>query len=151
MFGSKEIYRDECENSTQDVEGWFTRTASFDEKINPLGQAFNLSGKTSDGKTFEEICKTEWRENFEPTINIILGYSKPNGRLKSMDEYAKQVEIAFRNNNLIYGNEYTNKYHSTNSIDLNNLYEYEYQKNCIGEALYIKEWTNGGKNWINMM
>ena len=128
MFGSKEIYRDGCEKSTQDVEGWFTRIATYEGKVNPLGQAFNLSGKTSDGKTFEEICKKEWKENFEPAIKIILGCSESNSRLKSIDEYAKQVDIAVRNNNLIYGYEYTNKYHLTNSVDLNNLYEYEYQK-----------------------
>ena len=128
MFGSKEIYRDGCENSTQEVDGWFTRTASFEGKPNPLGQAFGLSGKTSAGKTFEEICKIEWKENLEPAINILLGYSSSKGRLKSLDDYARQVEIAFRNNNLIYGHEYTNKIHLINSVDLNKLYEYEYQK-----------------------
>ena len=141
MFGTIDLVKEGYTSSTSNTEGWLTRVAKYEGIINPLGQPFYISGKTSEGKTYEEICMDIWSEKFMPAINILLGNNISDGRLKSIDEYVQYYEKAIYNNYIMWN---MNRFYSSN-FRWNKLYTKDYS----GDTEYLKDWIINRAEWIN--
>ena len=143
-LGAVDCVRDGCSTSTIDHTGWITRIAEYENTVNPYGQAFHVEGKTSDGKTFEEICSQMWQDRFLPMIDILLGNSKPSGRLKSIDEYTASIEKSAYNNYVMWDFMWL-------CAQKNKSLNQKYSKDLAGEILYLKDWTRERSKWISYM
>jgi len=141
-LGAVDCVRDGCSTSTIDHTGWITRIAKYEKTVNPLGQAFNVEGKSADGKTFEEICAQMWNEKFIPMIDVILGNDTAQGRLKSIDEYAASIE-KYAYNNYIMWNYMWLCAQKNSSLGI------KYEKDYEGEIQYLKDWTKERANWMS--
>lgn len=146
-LGAVDCMREGCANSTCHYTGWVTRTATYrsDDRqntVNPLGQAFKVTGLTSDGKTFEDIVKQCWTEKFLPKIDIILGDAPAgDGRLRSIDYYADSIKQASYNNYVMWGFMW---YCGRFDAGLNTTYTRDYS----GELSYLKDWTRARAGWL---
>lgn len=143
-LGAVDCVRDGCTTSTIDHKGWVTRLAKYEKTINPYGQAFYVKGTTSDGKTFEDICKDMWQDKFVPMIDILLGNSEATGRLKSIDEYAKSIEKSAYINYIMWDFMWL-------CGQKNNSLGIKYTKDYEGELDYLKDWTKARADWISDM
>lgn len=145
-LGAVDCVRPGCSKSTCYYKDWVTRYATYTynkkiKTVNPLGQAFNLSGTTSQGLNFEKLCAKIWQEKFIPEIDILLGKAPANGRLKSIDEYASSINQAGYNNYVMWNFMWVcSRYNS----GLNETYPETYE----GEFKYLKDWTNARAKWI---
>lgn len=147
-LGAVDCVRDGCTTSTIDHKGWTTRLATYrsDNRIttvNPLGQAFNVEGKTSDGKTFEEICSDLWQSKFLSKINVLLGEGEATGRLKSIDDYADSIKKSAYINYVMWDFMWL-------CGQKNKSLEKEYTEDYAGELQYLKDWTEARKNWMSL-
>lgn len=147
-LGAVDCVRDGCTTSTIDHEGWVTRTATYrsDNRIttvNPLGQAFYVEGKSSDGKTFEEICSELWQSKFLPKINVLLGEGEASGRLKSIDDYAKSIEKSAYINYVMWDFMWL-------CGEKNKSLGKEYTEDYAGELQYLKDWTAARADWMSL-
>ena len=147
-LGAVDCVRDGCTASTIDHKGWVTRLATYrsDNRIttvNPLGQAFYVEGKSSDGKTFEEICSDLWQRKFLSKINILLGEGKATGRLKSIDDYADSIEKSAYINYVMWDFMWL-------CAQKNKSLEKEYTEDYAGELQYLKDWTKARKDWMSL-
>ena len=147
-LGAVDCVRDGCSTSTIDHKGWVTRLATYksDNRIttvNPLGQAFNVKGKTSDGKTFEEICSDIWQSKFLSKINVLLGEGEATGRLKSIDEYAKSIEKSAYINYVMWDFMWL-------CAQKNKSLDNKYSEDYAGELQYLKDWTAARKDWMSL-
>lgn len=145
-LGAVDCMRESCSQSTSEYTGWVTRKATYTynkriKTVNPLGQAFNLSGTSSQGKNFEQLCAEIWAEKFIPNINILLGKSPASGRLKSIDEYASAITKASYNNYVQWDFMWLCSSHNSG---LNK----KYTKDYSGELSYLKDWTEARANWM---
>ncbi len=143
-LGAVDCVRDGCSTSTIDHKGWITRVAEYEGTVNPLGQAFYVDGKTTDGNTFEEICAEMWEEKFVPMISVLLGEATADGRLKSIDEYASSIEKSAYINYFMWDFMWLCA-QKNSSID--NIYTKDY----AGEIQYLKDWTAERANWMSYM
>ena len=143
-LGAVDCVREGCSTSTIDHTGWITRIAEYEKNVNPYGQAFHVKGKTSDGKTFEDICKEMWKSEFIPAISILLGESEPSGRLKSIDDYAKSTEKTAYINYIMWNFQWL-------CAQKNGSLNKRYSKDLTGELQYLKDWTRERANWISRM
>lgn len=143
-LGAVSVVRSGCSTSTIDHTGWITRLAEFEGTVNPLGQAFYVDGKSSDGKTFEEICAEIWSEKFIPMIDVLLGNSTADGRLKSIDEYASSIEKSAYIN-------YVRWNFAWLCSQKNSSLGKEYSKDYAGEIAYLKDWTAERAKWMSYM
>ncbi|MGN1130937.1 MAG: dockerin type I repeat-containing protein, partial [Ruminococcus sp.] len=142
MLGAVDCVRDGCSTSTCDYRGWTTRLATYKKTVNPYGKAFTTSGTTSEGKTFEDVCKEIWTDKFLPAINILLkGGTSNNGKLKSIKEYAEGIQKASYNNYVKWNFFW---YCIDNNSGLSTRYSYDYN----GELQYLCDWTEARANWI---
>ncbi|MBQ5399241.1 MAG: CotH kinase family protein [Ruminococcus sp.] len=146
-LGAVDCVRDGCSTSTCDYRGWITKTATYKSEdkqvtVNPLGQAFNLTGEDSEGLDFESRVKKLWSERFLPKISVMLGYTKADdGRLKSIDDYAKSIEKSSYNNYVMWGFMwYCARYNSG--------LEKKYSADLEGELSYLKDWTKARADWM---
>lgn len=147
-LGAVDCVRDGCTTSTIDHKGWTTRLATYrsDNRIttvNPLGQAFNVEGKTSDGKTFEEICSDLWQRKFLSKINVLLGEGEATGRLKSIDDYADSITKSAYINYVMWDFMWL-------CGQKNKSLEKEYTEDYAGELQYLKDWTAARKDWMSL-
>ncbi len=141
-LGAVDCVRDGCSTSTCNVQGWTTRLATYNRTVNPYGKAFTTKGTTADGKTFEDIVKTVWSERFLPAVEVLMGRSQSNGKLKSIDQYASSITNARYNNYIMWGFKwYCAAYRGTG---LSGSYSRDYN----GELKYLKDWTQARANWI---
>lgn len=147
-LGAVDCTRDGCTTSTCNYQGWVTRTATYrsDTRIttvNPLGQAFNMKGTDSGGKTFEDRVKAIWSNSFVPKINILTGSAEADGgRLKSIDDYASAITQASYNNYVMWDFMwYCSRYRSGLSGS--------YSRDYSGELNYLKDWTKARADWMN--
>lgn len=141
-LGAVDCKRDGCSTSTCNTQGWTTRLATYNRTVNPYGKAFTTSGTTSDGKTFEDIVKTVWSERFIPAVDVLMGKSASNGRLKSIDEYAESIAKASYNNYVMWDFMWLcSRYRNTG---LSGSYSGDYS----GELKYLKDWTSARASWI---
>ncbi len=147
-LGAVDCVRDGCTASTIDHKGWVTRLATYrsDNRIttvNPLGQAFYVEGKSSDGKTFEEICSDLWQRKFLSKINVLLGKAETTGRLRSIDDYAASIEKSAYINYVMWDFMWLcgQKNKSLNK---------EYTEDYAGELQYLKDWTKARKDWMSL-
>ena len=143
-LGAVDCVREGCSTSTIDHTGWITRIAEYEGTINPLGQAFYAEGKTSDGKTFEEICAEMWSEKFFPMINVLLGEGTADGRLKSIDEYASSIKKSAHINYFMWDFMWL-------CAQKNSSLDNDYSKDYAGEIQYLKDWTAERANWMSFM
>lgn len=143
-LGAVDCVRDGCSTSTIDHTGWITRIAEYENTVNPYGQAFHVDGKTSDGKTFEEICTEMWQDKFMPMIDILLGNSEPSGRLKSIDEYTSSIEKSSYNNYVMWDFMWL-------CAQKNKSLNQKYTKDLAGEIQYLKDWTKERAKWMSYM
>ena len=141
MLGSLDIIKEGYTVSAANYKGYLTRYATFEGTLNPLGQPFQITGKTSDGKTYEEVCKSIWNEKFIPAINIILGKEESKGRLKSIDEYLESCQKAVYNNYIMWN---TDAISPSYSSRLGRTYPNNYN----GEIQYLKDWVEARMNWM---
>ncbi len=146
-LGAVDCVRDGCTESTCNYKGWITRKATYTydhsiTTVNPLGQAFNLSGTASDGSNFEALCKKIWSEKFLPNIDVLLGKADSTGRLKSIDEYAASINKARYNNYVMWDFMW---YCAAYNSGLRNSYSRDYS----GELKYLKDWTAARADWIS--
>lgn len=145
-LGAVDCVRENCTESTCNYKGWVTRNATYTynkkiKTVNPLGQAFKLSGATESGKNFEQLCADIWNEKFVPNINIILGKSPASGSLKSIDEYASAISSASYLNYVMWDFMWLcSRYNS----GLNKRYTDDYS----GELNYLKDWTQARADWM---
>lgn len=145
-LGAVDCMRESCTESTCNYKGWVTRNATYTynkkiKTVNPLGQAFKLSGATENGKNFEQLCADIWNEKFVPNINIILGKSPASGSLKSIDEYASAISSASYLNYVMWDFMWLcSRYNS----GLNKRYTDDYS----GELSYLKDWTQARADWM---
>ena len=143
MLGAVDCVRDGCSTSTCDYRGWTTRLATFYRTVNPYGKAFTTSGKTSEGKTFEDVCKEIWQDKFVPAINILLNGGTTNmGKLKSINQYADSIGKSTYNNYIMWDFAW---YCSNNNSGLTK----RYPKNYSGEIQHLYDWTKARANWIS--
>ena len=141
-LGAVDCVREGCSTSTIDHKGWTTRTAKYENTINPLGQSFYVKGTTSDGKTFEDLCSEIWAERFIPQINVLLGNAESAGKLKSIDEYASSIEkSAFIN--------YTMWDFMWNCASKNKSLNKKYEDTVSGETEYMTDWIEARADWIS--
>ena len=76
-----------------DTDGWYTREMSHDQDGFTGGrgifsQAYYMTSKTADGKTFADIAAEIWATDFADIDDILAGDIKAeHGRLKSIEEY----------------------------------------------------------------
>ena len=145
-LGAVDCIRDGCTESTCNIKGWVTRKATYTYNkrittVNPLGQAFNLRGTASDGKNFEQLCAQIWKDRFVPKINVLLGTSASEGKLKSIGEYASAISKASYNNYVMWDFMWVcSRYRS----GLNKNYTSDYS----GELSYLKDWTQARADWM---
>lgn len=145
-LGAVDCVRENCTESTCNYKGWVTRNATYTynkkiKTVNPLGQAFKLSGATESGKNFEQLCADIWNEKFVPNINIILGKAPASGSLKSIDEYASAISSASYLNYVMWDFMWLcSRYNS----GLNKRYTDDYS----GELSYLKDWTQARADWM---
>lgn len=142
-LGAVDVWRSGCQTSTSDHKGWTTRTAKYENTINPLGQAFYVKGTTSDGKTFEEVCAQIWNENFLPKIDVLLGNAEPDAddKIKSIDEYAASIEKTTYINYIMW--DFMWLCQNKNSSLSNS-----YTDDVAGELAYMKDWIKARSEWI---
>lgn len=143
-LGAVDCIREGCSTSTIDHTGWTTRLAKYEDTINPLGQAFYVKGISSDGKTFEEICKKIWQDKFLPMIDVMLGNNTAEGRLKSIDEYANSTKKYAYNNYVMWDFMWL-------CAGKNSSLKTKYSKDLEGEIMYLKDWTKERALWISSM
>ncbi|MGN0460151.1 MAG: CotH kinase family protein [Ruminococcus sp.] len=142
-LGAVDCVRDGCSNSTCHYTGWTTRTATYRNSVNPYGKAFTVQGTSASGQTFEELCKSVWKERFVPAIKLILGNGTALGdRLKSVEEYEKSISQARFNNYVKWNFAW---YCIFNDSGLTS----SYQANYDGEISYLKDWIYARANWIS--
>ncbi len=142
-FGAVDCKRDGCSTSTSDTRGWTTRLATYNNSVNPYGKAFTTSGKTADGRTFEDIVKTVWSERFLPAVDALNGKTASSGRLKSFDEYAASIAKARYNNYIMWDFMwYCTRYNNTGLSG-------SFSKDYSGELRYLKDWANARAEWIS--
>ncbi len=145
-LGAVDCVRENCTESTCNYKGWVTRNATYTynkkiKTVNPLGQAFKLSGATESGENFEQLCADIWNEKFVPNINIILGKAPASGSLKSIDEYASAISSASYLNYVMWDFMWLcSRYNS----GLNKRYTDDYS----GELSYLKDWTQARADWM---
>ncbi|MGN0488584.1 MAG: CotH kinase family protein [Ruminococcus sp.] len=128
--------------NTAAVNGWAIRTAQYDKTTttNVLGQAFNLSGKTSSNETFEEIVKRLWKEDFIPAISVLKGDLEAKGsKLKSIEEY-KSISPKSYNLNYIKWKFQWFPYFE----NLGGSYPYDFD----GQVNYLYDWTFARAKWM---
>ncbi|MBQ7503937.1 MAG: CotH kinase family protein [Ruminococcus sp.] len=141
-LGAVDCTRDGCSTSTCNVQGWTTRTATYNRTVNPYGKAFTTSGKTADGRTFEDIVKAVWTDRFLPAVDVLMGKSESNGRLKSIDAYADSISSARYNNYVMWDFMwYCAAYRGTGLSG-------SYSRDYSGELKYLKDWAQARANWI---
>lgn len=141
-LGAVDCTRDGCSTSTCNVQGWTTRTATYNRTVNPYGKAFTTKGTTADGKTFEDIVKAAWSDRFLPAIDVLMGRTASTGRLKSIDTYANSISKAQYNNYVMWDFMwYCAAYRGTGLSG-------SYSRNYSGELKYLKDWTQARANWI---
>ena len=145
-LGAVDCMRENCTESTCNYKGWVTRNATYTyneniKTVNPLGQAFKLSGATESGKNFEQLCADIWNEKFVPNINIILGKAPASGSLKSIDEYASAISSASYLNYVMWDFMWLC---SRYNAGLNKRYTDDYS----GELSYLKDWTQARADWM---
>lgn len=145
-LGAVDCMRESCTESTCNYKGWVTRNATYTynkkiKTVNPLGQAFKLSGATESGKNFEQLCADIWNEKFVPNINIILGRTPASGSLKSIDEYASAISSASYLNYVMWDFMWLC---SRYNAGLNKRYTDDYS----GELNYLKDWTQARADWM---
>ncbi len=145
-LGAVDCVRESCTESTCNYKGWVTRNATYTynkkiKTVNPLGQAFKLSGATESGKNFEQLCADIWNEKFVPNINIILGKAPASGSLKSIDEYASAISSASYLNYVMWDFMWLC---SRYNAGLNKRYTDDYS----GELSYLKDWTQARADWM---
>ena len=143
MMGTIDIIKEGYNISTANYKGWLTREATYNGILNPLARPFELQGKTSDGKTFEEICIQKWNEKFVPAINILLGNKVSTEKLKSIDEYAEKYKRTMYNNYVMWNIEWLSPCYSAR---LDKTYPYTHE----GEIQYLKDWIEARSNWMTM-
>lgn len=143
-LGAVDVTRDGCSTSTIDHKGWTTRVCKYEKTTNPLGQAFNVKGTSTDGKNFEDICKEIWNEDFLPMIDVILGKAPATGRLKSIDEYASSIEKSTYINYVMWDFMWL-------SAQINKSLPSTYSKDVEGEIQYLKDWTEERAKWMTSM
>lgn len=146
-LGAVNCLREGCSTSTCYISGWTTKTATYksDNRIvtvNPLGQAFKLKGTTADGQTFDDIVRKIWNENFIPKINILLGKSDADGRLKSIDEYAQSIANASYINYIMWD-------YMWYCASYNSGLTQKYSRDYAGELSYLKDWTAARADWLS--
>lgn len=141
-LGAVNCTRDGCSYSTSNVKGWTTRLATYNRTVNPYGKAFTTSGKTSDGKSFEDIVKEVWNTRFVPAVDTLLGKAQPSGRLKSIDDYASSITKARYNNYIMWDFMWLCSDYRNTGLNKS------YQKNYEGELQYLKDWTSARADWI---
>ena len=141
-LGAVDCVRDGCSTSTCNVQGWTTRTATYNGTVNPYGKAFTTQGKTADGKTFEDIVKAAWNGKFLPAVNVLMGKSNSTGRLKSIDAYANSITKAQYNNYIMW--DFMWNCAAYRGTGLSGSYSRDYS----GELKYLKDWTQARANWI---
>ncbi len=145
-LGAVDCMRESCTESTCNYKGWVTRNATYTynkkiKTVNPLGQAFKLSGATESGKNFEQLCADIWNEKFVPNINIILGKAPASGSLKSIDDYASSISSASYLNYVMWDFMWLC---SRYNAGLNKRYTDDYS----GELSYLKDWTQARADWM---
>ncbi len=143
-LGAVDCVRDGCSTSTIDHTGWITRLAKYERTVNPLGQAFYVKGTNSIGKTFEDICIEMWQDKFLPMIDVILGKTTADGRLKSIDEYASSIEKSAYINYIMWDYMWL-------CAQKNSSLDNKYTKDYAGEIQYLKDWTRERADWISYM
>lgn len=141
-LGAVNCTREGCTTSTVDHTGWITRTAIYNDTINPLGQAFYVEGTSSEGKNFNDICCEIWSEKFVPQIDILLGKAEPEGRLKSLDSYSNSIEKSAFINYTMWDFMWRC---AANNSSLNK----EYTKDFEGEVEYLKDWVAARAQWMS--
>ena len=147
-LGAVDVWRDGCSTSTSDHRGWTTRDATYrsDNRIttvNPLGQAFYVKGTTSNGQTFEELCKDIWTERFIPKIDVLLGKAQPaeGDKGMSIDAYAKSIEKTTYINYIMWDFMWLCQ-------DKNSSLKKSYTDDVAGELAYMKDWLAARSEWI---
>lgn len=142
-LGAVDVWRDGCTTSTSDHTGWTTRLAKYERTINPLGQPFYVKGTTSEGQTFEELCKDIWTEKFLPKIDVLLGKAEPaeGDKGKSIDAYAKSIEKTTYINYIMWDFMWLCQ-------DKNKSLPDKYTEDVSGELQYMKDWLTERSKWI---
>ena len=142
-LGAVDVWRDGCSTSTSDHRGWTTRDAKWERTINPLGRAFYVKGTTADGKTFQEICRELWQNNFLPKIDVLLGKAEPSegDRGMSIDAYAKSIEKTRYINYIMWDFMWLCQ-------DMNKSLKDVYTEDYDGELAYMKDWLSERSQWL---
>lgn len=143
-LGAVSCVRDGCSTSTMDHKGWVTKIAEYKDTVNPLGQAFNVEGVSSDGLTFEQLCAEIWYDRFIPMIQVLLGQGTSDGRLKSIDEYVSSIEKSAYNNYVMWN-------FSWLPAQDNSSIKKEYTADYAGEIEYLKDWVKERADWMSSM
>ncbi len=142
-LGAVDVWRENCKTSTSDHKGWTTRTAKYENTINPYGQAFYVKGTTSKGETFEELCARIWKTNFIPKIDILLGKAErgEGDLVKSIDEYAASIEKSTYINYIMWDFAWLCQSKNKSLPD-------NYTEDVAGELAYLKDWVKARSEWM---
>ena len=142
-LGNVDCVRGGASTSTVYPQDWLTKNVANDgfgsKRVNTLGQAFYLSGTTSEGKTFLHYVQETWENDFIPAIKIAMGQKAPtDSRLKSYIDYVKENESAIYNNYVRWGFAWAPE------KGMGVTYPYTYQ----GQLDYMRDWTIARTNWL---
>ncbi len=142
-LGAVDVNRDGTSTSTSDHTGWTTRDAKYNNTINPLGRAFYVEGTSSNGETFEDICKRIWKEKFLPKIDVLLGNAEPaeGDRGMSIDDYAKAIEKTTYINYIMWDFMWLCQ-------DKNSSLKDTFTDDVAGELDYMKTWLTKRTEWL---
>jgi len=142
-LGAVDVWREGCDTSTSDHRGWTTRLAKYNNTINPLGRAFYVKGTTSEGQTFNDICKDLWNTKFLPKIDVLLGKAEPaeGDRGMSIDNYAKSIEKSTYINYIMWDFMWLCQDKNKSLTDI-------YTEDVTGELQYMKDWLTARTKWI---
>ena len=144
-LGAVHVDRPGTSTSTADHRGWTTKLAKYENTVNPLGQAFYVSGTSSENKTFNDICKDIWNNAFLPKIDVLLGNSEPaeGDRGMSIDNYIKSIEKTTFINYIMWDFMWLCQDENSSLKDV-------YTEDVAGELQYLKDWLQARTDWMTV-
>lgn len=135
--------------ATQNPDGWITKTLT-DGSLNPLGQAFNLTGSFTVGSTtytsFEALVKDVWTNTVYPAAQAAA--SKISTYETSLADSAAMNYVVWPLP--INGNKNDQGENITWLADMsNNSLGKTYDKNFAGTVDYAADWMTARTTWMN--
>ncbi len=153
--------------------GWYTREVihidgNFDKSGNGrtvFSQAWYMKSKTSENKTFAEIAKRIWAEDFADLEEILTGNKASSGkRLKSIEEYKSNLTKSGKWNYSYAGWKLNNSTNNSWISDHSSVSIYKYdvktdtltktkksydQTSFEGQVEHACDWLLSRFNWLN--